>query len=103
MMITKVSTALLRPAFAARAQSALTPSWTVLMNNNTFSTSAEGTTTAASSVEKSVLSDSNTSTRVGERAIIDRIAAPGTGGKRKVPKNPIDYLEAARARAGSKV
>jgi hypothetical protein len=43
----------------------------------------------------------NTSTKVGERAIIDRIAAPGTGKNRKVPKVSIDYLEGAGVHQGT--
>jgi hypothetical protein len=38
----------------------------------------------------------NTSTWISERALVDRIAAPGTGKNRKDPMIPIDFMEAAR-------
>jgi hypothetical protein len=44
-----------------------------------------------------VVQAGNTSTWISERALVDRIAAPGTGKNRKDPMIPIDFMEAARS------
>jgi hypothetical protein len=45
--------------------------------------------------------NANTSTLVGERAIIDRIAAPGTGKNRQDPMIPIDYMNTSSIQMAS--
>ena len=52
-----------------------------------------GTTIAKNT--SATATDANTSTKIGERTIIDRVSAPGTGKNRKVPKTPVDYLDGA--------